>query len=351
MKKLFHFGMLLVLFLGIIGYAMPVAASTPQSYNVLVGSENTSMGASIMSYFPHTVQIHVGDSITWMINSHELHTVTFLAGTTLPALFIPAPSGLGSPLQVNPKGFFTVAPLNGQYDGTTYANSGFMTLDGGAVTSFKLTFTRQGTFNYECFIHGMMMSGTIQVVAASVTVPTPAQVQTQAQAEMKAAWLTVPTVLAKADAQIVPPVRNSDGTLTHTIIMGYSSGNVDVMRFFPSQDTVKPGDTVVWKLSSTDIAPHTVTFYNGNPDQPLIKVVQGLNGLVALINPALLFPSPAVLQGKPLNNTDFFSSGIMMPGGHTTFALKVGNISGSLSYECAIHDTSGMIATLFVEPR
>jgi len=351
MKKVINIGFLLALLLGMVGYAIPAYASTPQNYNVLIGAENTSKGVTISSFFPHTVQIHVGDTITWKINSHEPHTVTFLAGSTLQPLFIPAPTGMASPLQINPQAFFTIAPSNRLYDGTTYVNSGFMTLDSAANTTFHLTFTRAGTFNYVCYIHGAMMSGTIQVVGASVVVPTPAQEQAQGQAELKAAWLKVPTVLAKAEAQIVPPVKNADGTLTHTIMMGYESGNIALLRFFPNQATVNSGDTVVWKMSSTNMAPHTVTFYNGTPDQPLFIIATGQNGPVALVNPALLFPSKTVLQGKPLNGTDYFNSGIMLPGSMTPFSIKVGSVSGTLNFECALHDTSGMTGSLFVEPR
>jgi plastocyanin len=145
-------------------------------------------------------------------------------------------------------------------------------------------------------------------------------------------------------------VKNPDGTFTRTITIGYASGNIDVMRFFPSHQTVKPGDTVVWKLSSMDMAPHTVSFYNGAADQPIFIIAQGPTGPVALVNPAVLFPSQAVQQGKPLNNTDYFNSGILMPEGATSFSLKVGNISGTLNYECILHDTSGMFASLFIVP-
>lgn len=196
-----------------------------------------------------------------------------------------------------------------------------------------------------------MMSGTIEVVGQDVSVPTPAQVQAQAQAEMKAAWLTVPRVMAKAKAQIVPPVKNPDGSMTRTITVGYSSGVVDVMGFFPDRATVRPGDTVVWKLSSTNMAPHTVTFYNGRPDLSFVTIVPTQNGPVALVNPEVLFPSQTVMQGQPLNSTDYFNSGIMQPGIYDTFSLKIGDASGTLNYDCVLHDSSGMNGRLFVVPR
>ncbi len=347
MSRLLRIGMVLAMLLGMAGYALPAAAAASQSFTVWVGSENTSLGVSLMSYFPHTIRIHVGDSITWQVNSHEIHTVTFLAGQALEPLVIPAPAGLASPLQINPVAAFPT-PTNGQYDGSTYMNSGIMSTDPGGITTFTLTFTSQGVFDYICYVHGEPMTGEVQVVAGNVAVPTPAQVQTQAQAEMKAAWLKVPLVLAKATAQVVPPVRNADGHLTHTIILGFMSGNVMVMRFFPSQDTVHPGDTVVWKLSPMEDAPHTVTFPNGGPDLPLVVIGFHNGQPVALINPAVLFPSAAVLQDKSLNKTDFFNSGLLIPGVNESFSLKVGNIFGSISYECLLHDSSGMVASLFV---
>jgi plastocyanin len=350
MRKSINLGLLLILLLGIFNFAIPAYASTPQNYEVLVGSEDTSSGVSLMSYFPQTVQLHVGDTVTWKANSHEIHTVTFLAGETLQDLIIPAPGGMASPLQVNPIAAFPITPANGQYDGTSYVNSGILSVDPGFIPSFSLTFTHEGVFQYVCYVHGMMMSGTIVVVGANVAVPTPAQVQAQAQAELNSAWHDVPPILAKAKAQHVPTKVNPDGTLTHTIIMGYESGNVMVMGFFPARETVHAGDTVLWKLSPTNTAPHTITFLNGAPDQSFAIIAQGQSGPVVLINPAVLFPSQAVLNGTPLNNTDFFNSGILMPGGFTTFSLKVGSNSGTLNYQCLLHDTSGMTGSLFVVP-
>ena len=54
MKRMFQFGIVIAMLLGMIGFAMPAYASTPQHYTVLVGAENTGAD-SIMDYFPHTV--------------------------------------------------------------------------------------------------------------------------------------------------------------------------------------------------------------------------------------------------------------------------------------------------------
>jgi len=358
MRRIMKMGLFLALLIGMVGYAIPVYASAaPISFagparpdSVLVGSENTALGVSIMSFFPQNITIHVGDTVTWIANSHEIHTVTFLAGEPLPEVIIPAPAGMASPLQINPLVAFPT-PTDGQYDGTSYMNSGIISTDPGFGKTFNLTFTQEGVYNYVCLVHGQLMSGTVTVVGMDQTVPTPAQVRTQGLAELKAAWADVPAALAQAKAQAVPPVQNPDGTYTHTITMGYMSGNIMIMGFFSKMEMVRPGDTVVWQLSPTSDAPHTVTFYNGAPDESFVTIAFGPDGPVALINPAVLEPSSAVLSGEPLNNTDFFNSGILMPGGQTSFSLSIGNVTGLINYECILHDTSGMTGSLTGAPQ
>ncbi len=60
-----------------------------------------------MAYFPGSIRIHVGDTVHFVQNSNEIHTVTFLGGQQLPALIVPAASlGLPpdpSPLVFNPR--------------------------------------------------------------------------------------------------------------------------------------------------------------------------------------------------------------------------------------------------------
>jgi plastocyanin len=58
---------------------------------------------------------------------------------------------------------------------------------------------------------------------------------------------------------------NADGTTTHVISMGLSTGlGAGANRYTPSALTVRRGDTVVW-TNGDDYAPHTVTFPSGEP--------------------------------------------------------------------------------------
>ena len=40
-----------------------------------------------------------------------------------------------------------------------------------------------------------------------------------------------------------------------------------------------------------------------------------------------------------------------VPGSPNSFSLQIGDISGLESYECLLHDSSGMKATLEIAPR
>ena len=350
MKRLFGVGLFLLL---VLSSAIPVAAAPlvqGNTYTVMVGAENVSQGVGIMSFFPGTLTIHVGDTVVWKANSHEIHTVTFLPnGMKAPNLEIPAPMGLGSPLMLNPVAAFPNPASGDLYDGSTYANSGILSTDPGFATQYRLTFTKTGSFPYLCLVHGVMMSGAIHVVPASVAVKNPAAIAKQSA-------LAVTTALAKglsligAGMKLVPaPVLNPDGTSHFTVLIGYASGAVEAMRFFPSKLVVHPGDTVTYKLSPANDAPHTVTFLNGNADIPFVIVTPNPpNPPYLLINPLALAP---INPGVPLNNTQVFSSGFLVPGGSSSYALKIGSTLGVYSYQCLLHDTSGMVGQLSVVPR
>ena len=350
---------------------MPIAASanpgnSAQTYTVLVGAENVARGTSVMAYFPDSLTIHVGDTVLWKQKTHEIHTVTFLAGTPAPILIVPVPApppDLPGPLMINPQAAFPAAPADGLYDGTTYANSGIMSTDPGNPTQFSLTFTQAGTFAYTCLVHGAMMSGKIVVVDQKdrrdsdynfghhfKRIPSPAEVSRQAR------WL-IAQRLAKANAlygvalsQVPRPQHNPDGTTNYTVLVGWTKGQLDLMRFIPAKLVVHPGDTVNFMLSTTNDAPHTVTFLNGAPDISFIVPIPNPPGPpILLINPDVLAP---LNPGQLLTGSGIFSSGLLQPVvGPTSYSWTIGDISGNLPYQCILHDTSGMTGMLKVVPK
>lgn len=356
MKRMSFFSLSLVVILSLFstGLVKPSAGAitSAQTYTVLVGAEDLSRASGVMAYFPATLHVHVNDTVLWKQNTHEIHTVTFLAGTPQPVLIVPAPDTFppGS-LMLNPMAAFPVAPQDGMYDGTTYANSGVMSTDPGNPTQFSLTFTQVGTYQYMCLVHGMMMSGTIIVDPASTIIPSPAAVSAQAQQAMKLQLARANALFGAAMAAVPAPTHNPDGSTNYTVLIGWSKGQYDLMDFFPSKLAVHPGDTVKFELSSTNLeAPHTVTFLNGFPDISFITPIPNPPGPpILLINPDVLMP---INPGEPLTREKVFSSGLLDPQhpGPKSFTWTIGDISGDITYQCLLHDTSGMVATLKVVP-
>ena len=74
----------------------------------MVGAESVHRGIGVMAYFPDAVKVHVGDTVHWVQNANEIHTVTFLGVTPQPPLLVPvallkppAPATPLSPLAFN----------------------------------------------------------------------------------------------------------------------------------------------------------------------------------------------------------------------------------------------------------
>ena len=355
MKKLPIMSLIVILSFLFAGQASAatVVANSAQTYTVLVGAENLSRASGVMAFFPATLHIHVGDTVQWKQNTHEIHTVTFLAGTEQPVLLMPAPDPPFPPgsLMLNPQAAFPTAPQDGMYDGTTYANSGVMSTDPGNPTQFSLTFTQEGSYNYLCLVHGVMMSGTIFVDPSSVHIPSPAAVSAQAQLMIKQQLAHANALFGQAMAAVPPPQHNPDGSTNFTVLIGWSQGQYDLMDFFPGKLVVHPGDTVTFMLSSANIlTPHTVTFLNGFPDIGFIIPVPNPPGPpILLINPDVLNP---INPDLPLTRDMVYSSGLLNPlgPGPKSYTLTIGDITGDITYQCLLHDTSGMVAMLKVVP-
>ncbi len=85
----------------------PAAAAAARTYTVWVGAENVSGGLGRDGLFPRDAA-----GSMWVIRcsgkqvTHEIHTVTFLAGTPEPVLIVPAPTRPGKPIDDQPAGGF-----------------------------------------------------------------------------------------------------------------------------------------------------------------------------------------------------------------------------------------------------
>jgi plastocyanin len=122
---------------------------------------------AVAAFGPSNIKIPVGGTVTWAINGP--HTVYFNAPTDAQQLRVAAPDGS---VHFNPK---AAAPVGGpgapQKPGLFNGGSwnGVGPHSSGAIISFppdlftyKLTFTKAGTFNYICTFH-TNMKGTVTV--------------------------------------------------------------------------------------------------------------------------------------------------------------------------------------------
>jgi len=117
-----------------------------------------SAGVMFNRFMPGAIVIREGDSVEWVNETHEGHIVAFNKPDDFQALV----DG-----QLNPAAF---APAGGPtFDGTGFASSGLL-----FHSSYKLTFTKAGTYAYEDPIFsGLGMTGQVVVLpkdAAKVVV-------------------------------------------------------------------------------------------------------------------------------------------------------------------------------------
>ena len=137
-------------------------------YVVSMGSAQGTITNLADTFSPRALTIHAGDAVTWI---GAFHTVTFGPEADLQAVeqhfVLPVSQQAGPPLlTINPK---AALPAGGNsYDGTGWVNSGFLQPGAhGVPARFTLTFTKPGTYGYDCLVHAGM-DGTITVLAAGM---------------------------------------------------------------------------------------------------------------------------------------------------------------------------------------
>ncbi len=120
----------------------------------LVG--NSRQRYSVLRFTREPLVVPRGATVTWaMRDTFEIHTVTFTNGEKPAQFVVPEPQSSGPPkLLLNPKAI--VPTTTTQYDGTGYVNSGMLFPPGNPgklPSSFRLTLTTPGRFEYWCLIH------------------------------------------------------------------------------------------------------------------------------------------------------------------------------------------------------
>jgi plastocyanin len=327
-------------------------APAPQEVTVLAGAGQDVV--AINGFFPQSVHIRAGDTVTWKIGSDEPHTATFLSGAPFPPDPVPIPGGGPTDIMLNPVGAFASrapdAPVE-TYSGTDYRNSGL--LSNGKVVppneSYSLSFDTPGTYKYNCLIHPAMVGEVVVEAATATDLPAQADIDAQAAAEM--APLAEMAEAARVPSTNPEMVRSEPGGNGSTFwyvpngVTGVDS-RIEIYDFFPKDVTIKKGDTVIW----TSTFFHAIAFFPGQPAPEFIIPVEQAGGPPLLqINPVVAFPSKPAGE---YDGTQPFGSGLMgvpantYPGG-TTFALTFTEV-GTHEYVCGIHRALGMKGTVTV---
>lgn len=110
---------------------------------------------AVMRFIPGKLTVKVGDTVTFTnLDSATPHTIVFGKEPAAGQDFAPIPGRPPGP---------QTAPVS--YDGTGTVNSGYIGYDWPWGTTFRITFTKAGTYKYICSLHDDMgMTGEIDVV-------------------------------------------------------------------------------------------------------------------------------------------------------------------------------------------
>jgi plastocyanin len=306
--------------------------------------------ADALFFFPRSVTIHAGQSVTWQILG--FHTVTF-PGTKRPYPFVAASgkqprvrdasgrafwwSGKVPILSVSP---FAILQQGGDTlsDPSQTASSGLLRVLTASPNQppapYTLTFPNAGVYHYQCAVHPGMRG---VVIVKPWNVGTPAA-STQAAAAQAALQKTLADL---KQLQTEKPKK----PLTVFVGLGHNSTGAEIAAFSPSKLAVHVGDSVKFvNHDQTDI--HTVTFGKPKTTSKIEKNFVAQHGQQILLSALGAYPSeppgaPVTYDGGNHGN-GYLNAGLLQPldspasaGPHSftvTFTKK-----GTYHYECVIH--------------
>jgi plastocyanin len=202
--------------------------------------------------------------------------------------------------------------------------------------AYLLTFTKAGSYRYQCGIHSRMR-GVVNVLPRAAAVSSPADVTAAAKAQLVGEIATIRQIqhtTTKGPRVILGP--------------GASNGAV-VLGMFPRRLTVKAGQTVTFQNGS-DREVHTVTFGPAKLRSAIEKTFVAPTGSppFPVFNSLGAYPSeppgsPAPVRYDGTNHGNgYLNSGVLLPkgtpakAGPSSFRVRFTK-PGVYNYECVIH--------------
>jgi len=272
-------------------------------------------GSDVNAFFPSTVRIHAGDTVSF--EPVGFHTVDLppAGGRPLP-LVSPTGKKLSAIDEAGIPFWFTNRDELGFDKGLLKANFGKSFVKGATrITSglplgrklkaVRVRFPKAGAYTYYCDIHPGM-KGTVRVVGRRSPVPS---------AKADALRVKQQTAAALAVAR-KPPAATKVPPNTISVGLG-GPGGVEQFAFVPDKLTVPAGTTVNFAMSANSRDVHTATTGPGDPDKPatyLGALAASLQG--AVFDGRSTYPSeqpgvPPAALSPALHGNGFWSSGLM----------------------------------------
>ena len=343
---------------------------------------------SLNAFFPSTIRIRAGDTVTWNLNSDEVRTVSFLAGEQVPSIparadLVPVPGSTNGEMMLNPwSNLPTRAPGEPveTYDGSTFVSSGIMSKDPIAPgfdpnDTFTVRFDVPGIYEFADLNH-LTPRGSVVVVNGTDDVDDQAAIDARAAKEMQPLaefaqqmrdatsilgdirhlssnylfsdeFLEAlgPYAVENFDGEIIYREPLSDGSDLWLVQAALGPEDSKLLEFIPKELTVRAGDTVSWNFPT---AGHSVVFDPVAPHPELVKDVVGDEWPPSLIvDPDVAKP---IVPSFIFDPTQYYTSGLMgfdgAPGGKEV-QLKFTQV-GVFDYFCAVHRELGMEGTIRV---
>jgi plastocyanin len=287
--------------------ATPPAGPQTTTFPVATGASDATGAFEVLRYYPSSIVIDAGDTLSWNIASGSPHIIALV------------PSG-----QTAPVGPPSIKPAGGaSYDGTAFTSSGLIAQG----TTYSLRFPTPGTYTVVCLVHQPEMRETVTVQPAGASRPLAAAQITALAAVDGAADVNAARAVPASFPFTPGGTHLALGLAPHTSPPSVLS----IYRFLdgPSLDaalTVAVGTTLTW--SNVSNVPHTVVFPVAG--QPI---------------PATFNDFGPPIGGSVYDGTALTSSGLLPPGANYSLTL---DHAGVFVYSCTLHDTQGMQSSVTV---
>jgi plastocyanin len=301
------------------------ALAMGQTWNAAVGAQSPDKARQVQAFLPNEIWVHAGDTVTWTVNTDEIHTITFLQSGQ-----VRLPFNVGCP------GF---SPSGLSFDGSTCVSAPPLAKG----QTFSVTFPTPGNYKLTCLVHEDM-TGVVHVLDSSAILP-----HNQAYYDRKGAD-EARELLADRDEgrHTHMGARNSVTVgMGEVVATGGGHHSISVMRFVHRDTVIHVGDTVEW-TNDDPVTPHTITFGEepANPIPPSNNVTVDVDGARhAIINS----PSDSVHSGFIVSAPQERIGLPQAPLGATRFRVTFTS-AGVYPYICALHDTLGMTGKIIVLP-